>query len=96
MRNDASNLNLHLLNHHLTDSSACPHCNDPYESPSHYFIHCPHYNIHRECLKNTFQELNIDFTIQNILFGSDSCDDMTNVELFNSVHEFIKQSKRFS
>ena len=48
MRNDASNLNLHLQQHHLSDRPSCPHCNDPCESPSHYFMHCPLYNIHRQ------------------------------------------------
>jgi hypothetical protein len=59
MRNDASNLNLHLQQHHLSDRPSCPHCNDPCESPSHYFMHCPLYNIHRQQLVDSFNELNI-------------------------------------
>ena len=83
MRNDASNLNLHLQQHHLSDRPSCPHCNDP----SHYFMHCPLYNIHRQQLVDSFNELNREFTIQTILYGS--------VKLFRAVHSFIKRSKRF-
>jgi hypothetical protein len=59
MRNDASNLNLHLQQHHLSDRPSCPHCNDPCESPSHYFMHCPLYNIHRQQLVDSFNKLNL-------------------------------------
>jgi hypothetical protein len=54
MRNDASSLNLHLQQHHLSDRPSCPHCNDACESPSHYFLHCPLYNIHRQQLVDSF------------------------------------------
>ena len=95
MRNDASNLNLHLQQHHLSDRPSCPHCNDPCESPSHYFMHCPLYNIHRQQLVDSFNKLNIEFTIQTILYGSETSDYNQNVKLFRAVHSFIKRSKRF-
>jgi hypothetical protein len=68
MRNDASNLNLHLQQHHLSDRPSCPFCNDTCESPSHYFMHCPLYNVHRQQLVDSFNKLNIAFTIQTILY----------------------------
>ena len=95
MRNDASNLNLHLQQHHLSDRPSCPHCNDPCESPSHYFMHCPLYNIHRQQLVDSFNKLNIEFTIQTILYGSETSDYNQNVKLFRAVHSFIQRSKRF-
>ena len=95
MRNDASNLNLHLQQHHLSDRPSCPHCNDPCESPSHYFMHCPIYNIHRQQLVDSFNKLNIEFTIQTILYGSETSEYNQNVKLFRAVHSFIKRSKRF-
>ena len=95
MRNDASNLNIHLQQHHLSDRPSCPHCNDPCESPSHYFMHCPLYNIHRQQLVDSFNELNIEFTIQTILYGSETSDYNQNVKLLRAVHSFIKRSKRF-
>ena len=95
MMNDASNLNIHLQQHHLFDRPSCPHCNDPCKSPSHYFMHCPLYNIHRQQFVDSFNELNIIFTIQTILNGSDTSDYNQNVKLFRALHSFIKWSKRF-
>ena len=96
MRNDASNLNLYLLHHHLSVTSAYPHCNDPYENPTHLFIHCPHYATQRQELLNTFVKLNIDFNIQNILYGSQNCNFSNNEKLTLAVHLFVKNSKRFN
>jgi hypothetical protein len=95
MKNDASNLNLHLQQHHLSDRPSCLHCNDPCESPSHYAMHCPLYNIHRQQLVDSFNELSIEFTIQTILYGSETYDYNQNVKLCRAVHSFIKRSKRF-
>ena len=38
---------------------------------------------------------NIEFTIQTILYGSETSDYNQNVKLFRAVHSFIKRSKRF-
>jgi hypothetical protein len=95
MRNDGSNLNLHLHQHHLYDRPSCPHCNDSCESPSNYSMHCPLYHIHRKQLVDSFNELNIKFTIQIILYGSETSDYNLNVSLFRAVYSFIKRSKRF-
>ena len=62
---------------------------------SHYVMHCPLYNIHRQQLVDSFNELNIEFTIQTILYGSETSDYNQNVKLFRAVHSFIKRSKRF-
>jgi arginine/ornithine N-succinyltransferase beta subunit len=61
----------------------------------HYFMHCPLYNIHRQQLVDSFNELNVEFTIQTILYGSEISDYNQNVKLFRAVHSFIKRSKRF-
>ena len=58
-------------------------------------MHCPLYNIHRQQLVDSFNELNIYFTIQTILYGSETSDYNQNVKLFRAVHSFIKRSKRF-
>ena len=42
-----------------------------------------------------FNELNIEFTIQTILYGSETSDYNQNVKPFRAVHSFIKRSKRF-
>ena len=95
LRNGASNLNTHLQQHHLSDRSNCPHCNDVDEDPHHFFISCPVYNIQRQTLRNIFNELGIDFDIQTILFGCDTIDYKQNVKLVLAIHTFIKNSKRF-
>ena len=61
----------------------------------HYFMHCPLYNIHRQQLVDSFNELNVEFTIQTILYGSEISDYNQNVKLFRAVHSFIKRSERF-
>ena len=66
IRNEASNLNLHLFDHHLTDIINFPNCDCPCETPAHFFIHCPEYNNQRQTLKNTFTKLNINFNLQTI------------------------------
>ena len=95
LRNDASNLNLHLFNHHLTDTKCCPHCNDPCENPTHFFIHCPAYADIRQLLLNTFHELGVEFNIQNILYGCDTLRYVQNEILISAVPLYIKNSGRF-
>jgi phosphoribosylaminoimidazole-succinocarboxamide synthase len=46
-------------------------------------------------LVDSFNKLNIEFTIQTILYGSETSDYNQNVQLFRAVHSFIKRSKRF-
>ena len=58
-------------------------------------MHCPLYNIHRQLLVDSFHKLNIGFTIQTILYGSETSEYNQNVKLFRAVHSFIKRRKRF-
>ena len=53
------------------------------------------YNIHRQQLVDSFNKLNIEFTIQTILYGSETSEYNQNVKLFRAVHSFIKRSKQF-
>ena len=46
-------------------------------------------------LVDSFNELNIVFTIQAILYGSETSDYNQNVKLVHVVHSFRKRSKRF-
>jgi hypothetical protein len=48
---EASNLNLHLYDQHLTDRINCPNCDCPCETPADFFMHCPEYNNQRQTLK---------------------------------------------
>jgi seryl-tRNA synthetase len=58
-------------------------------------MHFPLYNIHRQQLVDSVNKLNIEFTIQTILYGSETSDYNQNVKLLRAVHSFIKRSKRF-
>jgi hypothetical protein len=49
-------------------------------------MHCPLYNIHRQQLVDSFNKLNIEFTIQTILYGSETSDYNQNVKLFRALH----------
>jgi hypothetical protein len=95
IRTEASNLNLHLYDHHLTDRINCPNCDCPCETPAHFFIHCPEYNNQRLTLKNTFTKLNINFNLQTILNGCETLNYHQNEELVLDIQLFIKNSQRF-
>jgi hypothetical protein len=56
---------------------------------------CPLYNIYRQQLVDSINELNIEFTIQTTLYGSETSDNNQNVKPLRAVHSFIKRSKRF-
>jgi hypothetical protein len=52
-------------------------------------MHCPLYNIHRQQLVDSFNKHSIEFTIQTILYGSETSDYNQNVKLFRAVHASI-------
>ena len=56
---------------------------------------CPLFNIHRQQLVDSINELSIEFTIQTTLYGSETSDYNQNVKPLRAVHSFIKRSKRF-
>ena len=93
IRTEASNLNLHLYDHYLTDRINCLNCDCPCETPAHVFIHCPEYNNQRLTLKNTFTKLNINFNLQTILNGCEMLNYMyhQNEELVLDIQLFIKK-----
>jgi hypothetical protein len=94
IRNEASNLNLHLYDHHLTDRINCPNCDCPCETPAHLFMHCPEYNNQRQTFKNTFTKLNINFNLQTIILnGYETLNYHQNEELVLDIQLFIKNSK---
>ena len=96
IRNEASKLNLHLYDHHLTDIINCPNCVCPCETPAHFFTHCPEYNNQRQILKNTFTKLNINFNLPTILSGCETLINYhKNKELVLDIQLFIQNSKRF-
>ncbi len=95
LRCEASNLNHHLQLHHLTDNPNCPHCGDILEDNFHFIIFCPYYELQRRSLRDVCVELQVDFNLQNILFGNELLTFNNNAKIMLTVQNFIKSTKRF-
>ena len=94
IRMGCSNLNSHLsLIIHVKDSPACS-CGFPVESPKHYFLDCPLYAWPRAELLRTICEIT-DCNINILLFGDRTLNFEANKTIFQSAHNFIKESRRF-
>ena len=96
MRLNCSNLKNDMFTMHISDSRRCPNCNYVREDSSHFFIHCNAYATIRNDLVVLCQNLGIQLTARNLLYGSDSLNLQQNKNLFTEVLNFIKNSKRFS
>jgi hypothetical protein len=93
LRLGMSDLNGHLYSRHLQADSSCS-CGFRCEDASHYLLICEN---HTEARRNTIHTLPHEHTsINNLLFGSPGLQIQENVTIFATVHEFIKQSKRFN
>ena len=95
LRMHCSNLNSHLYSLHVLDQPNCV-CGFRDEDVKHYFIFCPLYNHLRGPLIEFFEVNNIAMNVQHILYGIDDTELEINIELFDIIHNFIDQSKRFS
>ena len=94
LRMNCSNLNAHLYGLHVIDSPACA-CSYSTENVEHFFLDCPLYSTQRLILRDAVSEF-ADFTVHNLLFGDDTIDFNNNIEIVLAVHDFIKDSERFS
>ena len=68
-------LHEHMNRFEMRNSPLCSSC-DEMEDINHFLIECPQYSEERTRLKRTFQELNVNFNLKNVLlFGefSDGC-----------------------
>ena len=94
IRMGCSNLNSHLsLIIHVKDSPACS-CGFPVESPKHYFLNCPLHARPRAKLLRSISEFT-DCNINVILFGDRNLSLECNKNIFQSVHNYMKETKRF-
>ena len=97
IRMGCSGLNSHLhvcLMLHVTDDPSCV-CGAEIESPKHYFLYCPRYIGQRNKLINSLMRCT-PVNINIILFGNNDVDFDTNKEIFRAVHQYIKDSNRFT
>jgi hypothetical protein len=93
IRMGCSALNSDLFRKNIVNS---PHCTcSAIETPTHYLLNCPHYNIPRQ--RHIFAlNLPIPLSTQLLLVGSNELTINQNTEIFLSVQKFILSSKRFT
>ena len=95
LRMECSRLNAHLNDLHVLDDPQCV-CGFRCEDSRHFLLNCPLYNQHRNELRAFCVEANIEFTVNNLLFGSKKVDLALNLKLFEMVHNFIQNTGRFN
>jgi hypothetical protein len=99
-----SKLKNHLFTHGILLDPICPNCqNHELETPAHYFLHCPAYAAHRGEMSRGLRDLLAPESISNnpallntIIFGCTDASFEINIELFKTVCNFIKNTKRFT
>lgn len=92
LRLGMSDLNDDLFNRHLVDNSQCV-CGYERETADHYLLSCPRFNAVRE---NTILQLPQNYIQAHFLLkGSQDLQMATNTLIFQAVHKFISQSRRF-
>lgn len=94
LRNEASNLQHHLLLSHLSDSSQCE-CGDATEDNFHYFYMCPLFIRQRFELFKTLRKFNEILSVEILLNGSSELSIDENTEIVLAVHDFLSSTRRF-
>ena len=90
LRLGCSTLNSDLFKNHLRDNDSCA-CGSP-ETAEHFLCICSNYdNIRR----TTLQQIQVPFNTNILLCGCPLYDNQTNGEIFDFVHKFIINSRRF-
>ena len=94
LRMGCSELNYDLcFNRHVSNNAAC-RCGARFETAFHYFMECPLYIDLRNRLRNQIEQAT-SFLLKNILFGDESLELDQNKRIFDAVHSYILDSKRF-
>ena len=91
--NRCSSLNEHLYSKKLVHSPLCRR--GSVESTQHYFLDCLFYRDLRLSLSQSLNGITT-FTLNTILFGDENLSLFENQRIFNSVHTYIRNSRRFS
>ena len=93
LRYRCSPLNADLFRVNLKMDPSCL-CGHPFEDAIHFFLECPLYQIDRNILIDNINNI-VPFTIEYLLFGCDNLSDELNLDVFKSVHKFIRHTCRF-
>ncbi len=79
---------------YVTDSPGC-RCGSRMETAYHFFFECPLYVNERLHLSATIVQ-HASFDLRTVLYGCDTIDRKSNMLIFDAVHLFITESKRFN
>ena len=93
LRTNCSSLNLDLFLKGITDSPLC-RCGS-IENSQHFFFHCPYYQQQRNALLNVVSTYHRP-TLDLLLYGESSLSYDVNMLIFENIHRFILNCKRFS
>ena len=95
LRMGCSGLNQHLFkNLHVIRSPQCS-CNEGVETPHHFFMECKHFVTQREHLVRAVTGL-CNFELDKLLFGDTTLSHNDNLLIFDAVHRYFEDTKRFS
>jgi hypothetical protein len=93
LRTECSSLNQHLFKKNISPSPLCQ-CGIV-ESNYHFFFECHRYADSRASFLNTISTI-CSATLQKLLNGDPNISDDANRRLFEAVHTYIRESRRFS
>ena len=93
IRNNCSNLHFDLFNNHLRESPNCD-CGYEIENAEHYFFQCHLFIEHRIQMFHLIRKFH-PLSVNKLLFGDISLNDTDNVNIFEAVQLFIKNTRRF-
>ena len=79
---------------HVVDDPSCA-CGVPVEDAYHFFFHCPLYDDIRVDLMTSVSSVTV-CNLSNLLFGDDALGLNENMVIFDAVHLFLNQSRRFN
>jgi hypothetical protein len=79
---------------HVIDSPLCPCGAGQPETADHFFFHCRLFINERAELVNDLLPLNI-VDVKHLLFGFPDCDHAITLQIFSSVHKYIRETERF-
>ena len=92
LRTHCSALNLDLFLKNVSETPLCS-CGST-EDSQHYFFHCSHYQTQRTALMNAISTIQTP-TLNLLLYGSSNLSVDINKAIFDKVHKFILDTKRF-
>lgn len=93
IKHNCSSLKADLFRVNIAPSALC-NCGPVNETAEHYFFDCPLYEIARNRLLTS---IDVDpITINTLLYGHEQSTPETNIAIYKSVLQFIKDTGRFS